>query len=1223
MGQHLTAPAVRTTTEGNARSLADRTFVHLEAFMRRLLWLLGISLFLTVPAAFGQITISMDAPTTVQLGNGLKYLIQVTNTGASSVDGIVVTDTLPNGLSANSLASNCAGATTIICDIGTLAASQSVTVAIEIVPQAVGSLTNTATATGGSMSSAVTNVIANGVILAVNVGSSNPLDVVTSNPAGLNCVGLVDIKHQCYAFFPFGTSVTLTASGPGFLGWSLKHAGSCPGTGTCTLTMTQEQLVGALFTSPVAFTLSSVAGSAVVNFPSAVDVSKGVIGGTAPYTYSLISGSLAPGTSLDPNTGKIFGTPTTLGTFSGVVQVTDSTLPVPGTATISGSVTVINPPNTQPSLLNGQYGVVFRGNSDQDSSEAALVGSLTFDGLGGVSGNIDTNCNSPAAACVGLVTQIAVAGSYWIGPDNRGLVSLNGGALIFAIAVGEISNGIANTARIIEFDDITGTGTRGAGLFRRQNPAAFSQNSFAGTYVYGLSGENGILNRIVEIGLVSLDNANNATGGLDDFNNSLLLQQFTLNSGTYTAPTAAGRTFLNLFYNTSIGVVPFPYIAYIVDANNLFLMSAALGPVEAGSAQRQANPGSFGSGSLAGPDVINFEAPSGGTGSSNSFAFLGIGTFANSTASISYDSNDDRSVQIQGTEAGPYSVAASGRATISPAGGAGLIAYLAGPDQGYVITTNLGQKPAPAFGDIQLQQGGPFSNSSFSGAYFFGDHEPSSPSGGPVTSGIATSNACTLSFTFDQSHAGGRLDYANVGSVGTAVLPSGRVATTFAEIESLGSGSLVAYLLSPSRFLIADINPGSHHPHILEGELTSASPAPTLQSIAVTPTSLTIAVGQNQQYRAIGTSSDGSMQDLTSQVNWVSSNLSAVTISPTGLATGVEPGVANIVVNFGCISSASTSPVTLTVSAAAPGATNTSLVSSPSPSVYGQQVTFTATVSPVSGVGTPTGSVTFYDGGTSLGVVPLIAGQAQLTTSALNAGTHSITAVYSGDNVFSQSTSSVDSQVVNPAALTITANNAVKTLDSPNPPFTVTYSGFVNGDGPNSLIGTLVCTTTATTTSPVGSYPITCSGLSSPNYNISFSSGTPGMLKIIYVSAGLCDGAAGHQILPPINSDGSSVYNQGRTVPAKFRVCDANGVSIGAPGTVSSFFLTEIITGVVATPVQDVVDTNVPDMAFRWDPTSQQWIFNITTVNLSAGSTYAYTITLNDGSTIMFQFGLQ
>jgi len=200
------------------------------------------------------------------------------------------------------------------------------------------------------------------------------------------------------------------------------------------------------------------------------------------------------------------------------------------------------------------------------------------------------------------------------------------------------------------------------------------------------------------------------------------------------------------------------------------------------------------------------------------------------------------------------------------------------------------------------------------------------------------------------------------------------------------------------------------------------------------------------------------------------------------------------------------------------------------------------------------------------------------------------------------------------AVLTITANNVTKTLNAGNPALGWTASGFVNGENPSVFTVTPACTTTATTTSPVGSYSITCSGANAANYTFSY---VPGTLKIVYAPN------VGHVIQPPINADGTSVFKQGRTIPAQFSVYDANGVSIGTPGVVTSFFLTRIVSGTVTTMVDNVVDTNNPDTAFRWDPTGQQWIFNITTGNLSAGSTYIYTITLNDGSTIIFQYGLR
>lgn len=87
------------------------------------------------------------------------------------------------------------------------------------------------------------------------------------------------------------------------------------------------------------------------------------------------------------------------------------------------------------------------------------------------------------------------------------------------------------------------------------------------------------------------------------------------------------------------------------------------------------------------------------------------------------------------------------------------------------------------------------------------------------------------------------------------------------------------------------------------------------------------------------------------------------------------------------------------------------LASSQNPSVVSQSVTFTATLS--SPAGTPTGSVVFYDGTTSLGSGTLASGVATYATTALAAGAHSITAQYSGDANFAPVTSSALTQTVN------------------------------------------------------------------------------------------------------------------------------------------------------------------------------------------------------------------
>jgi Bacterial Ig-like domain (group 3)/NHL repeat len=93
-------------------------------------------------------------------------------------------------------------------------------------------------------------------------------------------------------------------------------------------------------------------------------------------------------------------------------------------------------------------------------------------------------------------------------------------------------------------------------------------------------------------------------------------------------------------------------------------------------------------------------------------------------------------------------------------------------------------------------------------------------------------------------------------------------------------------------------------------------------------------------------------------------------------------------------------------------ATAVTLTSSNASSFAGQAVTFTATVKPT-GLGTATGTVSFRDGTTLIGsAVPVVAGVATITTSSLAAGTHNITAVYSGDANFTGSTSAVLTQIV-------------------------------------------------------------------------------------------------------------------------------------------------------------------------------------------------------------------
>jgi len=97
------------------------------------------------------------------------------------------------------------------------------------------------------------------------------------------------------------------------------------------------------------------------------------------------------------------------------------------------------------------------------------------------------------------------------------------------------------------------------------------------------------------------------------------------------------------------------------------------------------------------------------------------------------------------------------------------------------------------------------------------------------------------------------------------------------------------------------------------------------------------------------------------------------------------------------------------------------------PSLYGSNVTFTANVA--SAESNATGTVTFIDGSTVLGIGAVNgAGIATYSTSSLAAGTHSVTAAYGGDSNNLASTSGVLTQVVDQLAA----------LNSPAPSSTLT-----------------------------------------------------------------------------------------------------------------------------------------------------------------------------------------
>jgi hypothetical protein len=193
-------------------------------------------------------------------------------------------------------------------------------------------------------------------------------------------------------------------------------------------------------------------------------------------------------------------------------------------------------------------------------------------------------------------------------------------------------------------------------------------------------------------------------------------------------------------------------------------------------------------------------------------------------------------------------------------------------------------------------------------------------------------------------------------------------------------------------------------PQTLVSLVSSLSPSALGQSVTFTAT-VKPAVGSGAPSGTVTFEDSAAVLG----VGTLSGGMAAVTTS------GLGGGVHSITAVYGGDTNftGSTSPVlTQTVSK---GTSSIALTSSNNPSGRGAAVIFTATVT-TSAAPKATGSVTFKDGASVLGMSALSGGIATFTTSGLGTGAHSITAVYAGDANYTGSTSLILLETVTKAA---------------------------------------------------------------------------------------------------------------------------------------------------------------------------------------------------------------
>jgi hypothetical protein len=239
-----------------------------------------------------------------------------------------------------------------------------------------------------------------------------------------------------------------------------------------------------------------------------------------------------------------------------------------------------------------------------------------------------------------------------------------------------------------------------------------------------------------------------------------------------------------------------------------------------------------------------------------------------------------------------------------------------------------------------------------------------------------------------------------------------------------------------------------------------------------------------------------------------------------------------------------------------------------------------------------------------------------------------LTATKAGDNNYNLTTSAAFAVTLNKAATATTVTAASAIYDgSPHGGTAVVVGSGLNQALPITYSGISGTVYAASTTAPMnpGNYSATASYAESANYLGSTDT------KTFTIEYGSCNSSvgAGQVILPPINSDGTSVYNRkgSSTIPVKFRVCNAAGGSISTAAAVfgsstGSVTMLNAVRGTVTIPNEETT-ADIPDVAFRWDASGQQWMFNMAMSNLSAGTTYTFRINLAYGPGIQFVVGVK
>ena len=275
-----------------------------------------------------------------------------------------------------------------------------------------------------------------------------------------------------------------------------------------------------------------------------------------------------------------------------------------------------------------------------------------------------------------------------------------------------------------------------------------------------------------------------------------------------------------------------------------------------------------------------------------------------------------------------------------------------------------------------------------------------------------------------------------------------------------------------------------------------------------------------------------------------------------------------------------------------PASTSTMVASGLNPSVFGDAVTLTATVTG----GTNGALVAFQDGGVNISAcsgVALAAGTAACTTSALNGGARSIAAIYLGNSATLASTSAALSQAVNPAAQTITFDPLANKQDT-DPPFTVSALASSGQAVVFSSSTPGICTVSGNTVTigpagNAGTCTIAANQSGNGNYNAapqvtqSFTVNASVTLSLVSVVSRKVHGTAGtfDIAINPLTAISGLIDVEPRAIGAGHTIVFSFNIPVTSIGTVTSVDATSTAIGSVSPVISgnDVIVTltGIPD----------------------------------------------